>query len=426
MEISLQTRETVPKWRVSLAYVMAMGCLGTVLVAIGSTFEDLADQVHETTTDLSTVFIIRGIGSIFGTASCSKMFYLFPGNYVLSMSMAIIMIALVVIPFSTSTIQLHICFFLLGLGCSVTDTGCQLMTRKLYEKDAGPWLGINATVFGLSAAFVPILELVSRQLLTRYVIFSSLVAISFCYMYQIASRSGNDDSYTSLNARGYSTIPSVIREIPEQMSAPHHRTEILVACMLFSFVGGGVTCTAYLESYVDQTGAIDRTQKEHLFLVLWLSITIGRFLGVYVQRFLGNDGVIFFLSVFSSGGFFGMLLVFLYPSSSTALWLGTITYGLFHGPTVGFCQDLNNRLTIIDANSMVIVMFGLVCGASVVPFLTGLIWDRSHMPITFIIIVGFSMLVPLPLAHLAQHVSYLKSCAISYPDKEIDDERILL
>jgi hypothetical protein len=162
------------------------------------------------------------------------------------------------------------------------------------------------------------------------------------------------------------------------------------------------------------------------FLVLWLSITIGRFLGVYVQRFLGNDGVIFFLSVFSSGGFFGMLLVFLYPSSSTALWIGTITYGLFHGPTVGFCQDLNNRLTIIDANSMVIVMFGLVCGASVVPFLTGFIWDRSRMPITFIIIVGFSMLVPLPLAHLAQHVSYLKSCAMSHPDKEIDAERILL
>ena len=417
-----QQEQDVPKWQVSLAYVLAMGCLGTVLVAIGSTFEDLADQVHKTTTDLSTVFIIRGIGSIFGTASCSKMFYLLPGNDVLSMSIAVIMLALVLIPFSISAIQLHICFFLLGLGCSVTDTGCQLMTRKLYEKDAGPWLGINATVFGLSAAFVPIIELISSKLLTRYIIFSSLVAVSFCYMYQIARRSGSEDNYESLNAREYSAITSIIRKTPDHMNAPHHHTEILVACMLFSFVGGGVTCTAYLESYVDQTGAIDKSQKEHLFLVLWLSITVGRFLGVYIQRFLGNGGVILFLSVFSLGGFFGMLLVYFYPSSSTALWVGTITFGLFHGPTVGFCQDLNNRLTITDANSMVIVMFGLVSGASVVPFLTGFMWERTHMPMTFIIIVGFSMLLPLPLAHLAQHVSYLKPFTILHPEKEIDDE----
>ena len=422
MEGLLDTGESVPKWQVSLAYVMAMGCLGTVLVAIGSTFEDLAYQVHQKTTDLSTVFILRGIGSIFGTALCGKMFSLLPGNYVLSMSIAIIMLTLIVIPFSVSSVQLHICFLLLGLGCSVTDTGCQLMTRKLYEKDAGPWLGMNATVFGLSAAFVPILELISSELLTRYIIFSSLVTASFCYMYQVARNGESGDNHKSRSGRGYSAIPSIIREIPDQRSALHHRTEVLVACMLFSFVGGGVTCTAYLESYVDQTGAIDRTQKEHLFLVLWLAITIGRFLGVNIQRFIGNDGVVICISVFSTGGFLGMLLVYLYPLSSTALWLGTITYGFFHGPTVGFCQDLNNRLTVIDANSMVIVMFGLVFGASIVPFLTGFIWERTQMPITFIIIVGFSMLLPLPLAHLAQHFSYLKTCAASYPEKGTDEE----
>ena len=144
------------KWIASLAYMISMGCCGIVLVTISSTFENLAQQVHKSTTELGTVFILRGFGSIVGTISCSKLFAWFPENYVLSCSLSLITFMLILIPFSFNPTQLHVYFFFLGMGTAVTDTGCQLMTRKVHGKNAGPWLGINATMFGLSAAFVPI------------------------------------------------------------------------------------------------------------------------------------------------------------------------------------------------------------------------------------------------------------------------------
>ena len=143
--------------------------------------------------------------------------------------------------------------------------------------------------------------------------------------------------------------------------------------MLFCFVGGGVTAAAYLETYIDQTKIIDNKYKEKIFFVFWFSLTIGRFAGCFVQQFLGDSGVIMSISLFSVGGFLSMILIFLFPYSTNALWIGVIFYGFFHGPTVGYCQDLNNRLTYLNENSMAIVMFGLVCGASFVPFFTALI-----------------------------------------------------
>ena len=404
------------KWRVSLSYMMAMGCCGIVLVAIGSTFEDLANQVNRKTTELGSLFIIRGCGSIIGTVSCSKLFVWIHGNYVLSCSLGIIMMTLMMIPFSTASLQLHVLFFLLGLGCSITDTGCQLMTRKLHGKNAGPWLGSNSTVFGLSAAFVPFLELASDELIVRYVIFAAIVMISFSCMLLVArgNEAENDDEQSTLVPVAQYSDKTALGTTDKSMalvdiSIPHYHTEILIAIMLFCFVGGGVSCTAYLESYVDQTSAIDKKFKEKLFLALWLSITIGRFLGVYLQRFLSDDGIIFSTSILSLGGFFGMFLIFLFPTSSLALWTGTILYGLFHGPTVGYCQDLNNRLTLLNENSMAIVMFGLVCGASFIPFFTAYIWKRTEVPIAFIVVVGLSMLVPLPLLYLSNKVSYKKN-----------------
>lgn len=403
------------KWRVSLGYMMAMGCCGIVLVAIGSTFEDLAHQVSKKTTELGTLFIVRGCGSIIGTVSCSKLFVWINGNYVLSYSLGIIMMTLMVIPFSNVSLQLHVLFFLLGLGCSVTDTGCQLMTRKLHGKNAGPWLGTNATVFGLSAALVPFLELATGSLIVRYAIFAAIVTISFSNMLLIAreNEAENDDEQSTLTPKVQCSNKIALGDTDESVTIvnigiPHYHTEVLIAVMLFCFVGGGVSCTAYLESYVDQTRAIDRKFKDKLFLALWLSITIGRFLGVYLQRFLCDDGIIFSISILSLGGFFGMFLIFLFPTSALAMWMGTILYGLFHGPTVGYCQDLNNRLTLLNENSMAIVMFGLVCGASFVPFFTAFLWKYTRNPIIFIVIVGLSMLIPLPLLYLSNKVSYKK------------------
>ena len=441
------------KWLASVAYTLSMGCCGIVLVAIGSTFETLANQVNRSTTEIGTVFLMRGLGSIFGTISCSKLFSWFSGNYVLSSSLALMMFMLFLIPFSINSIQLHVYFFFLGFATITTDTGCQLMTRKLHGKDAGPWLGVNATIFGLSAAFVPILELISTDLIVRYFLFCSIIGITLSFMLFVANANANNeekniermplsivtnhklciqnanyvtekdhkvdfsnghaDKYLTEHSEERSEEHSQINSFNElnhqnPIPPPHYYTEITIAIMLFFYVGGGVTATAYLETFISETKITDEKLKEKLFLIFWLAITVGRITSCYYQRFLDNKGIIYSLSFFSVGGFLSIYSILFFTDSKIVIWIGIIFYGFMHGPTVGYCQDLNNRLTILDnGKSMSIVMFGLVLGASFLPFLTGYIWKYYKFPQIFLYIVGISMLIPLPLIYVANYVSYL-------------------
>jgi hypothetical protein len=200
-----------------------------------------------------------------------------------------------------------------------------------------------------------------------------------------------------------------------EQSVPHFYTEICIAIMLFCFVGGSIAATAYIESYVEQTGIIELRHKSRVVFVLWISITVGRFVGVRDQIALSDFGLYVDLTFFCIGGGLSIFLIYMFPLSPLALWIGIAGYGFFHGPTVGFCQDLNNRLTLPTEKSMSIVMFGLNVGASVVPYLTALCWQwKGNHPSVLIVLVGLSMVIPLPLIFISKYVSYQKSTT-GYP-----------
>ena len=55
---------------------------------------------------------------------------------------------------------------------------------------------------------------------------------------------------------------------------------------------------------------------------------------------------------------------------------------------------------------MAIVMFGLNFGASLVPYCTTLAWNHGGGPITLIVVIFLSMLLPLPLLHISKYLSY--------------------
>jgi hypothetical protein len=73
---------------------------------------------------------------------------------------------------------------------------------------------------------------------------------------------------------------------------------------------------------------------------------------------------------------------------------------------VGYCYDLNNRITHPTELSMSIVMFGLNFGASLVPYMTSLVWNEGGGPKTLIVVTFLSMFVPLPLLHVTKYLSY--------------------
>jgi fucose permease len=379
-----------------IGYILAMGVCGTVLVALGSTLESLAVNVGKTSTEVGTVFITRGSGAILGAIFSAKLYKWFPGNSVMFVGLLSISCILLAMPFVKSNVILHIFFLFLGLGTAVTDTGCQIMTRKLHGKMAGPWLGANTVSFGISGAFVPVIELFTSSLYVQYFSVAGIVLI-VALVIGLGPNPERNGRLPSGPLRGSDGRDFVI---------PHYHVEIVIALMVFFFVGGKVTTTAYLATYVDETDVIRDERGTYLVLVLWIAITVGRLAGVYDQRFLSNKTLPIHLTVFCVGGFLSMLLILWFPRNSQALWIGVAFYGLFNGPCVGYCYDLNNRMTHPSEASMSIVMFGLNFGASLIPYVTSMIWDMGGGPRALILVTFATMFVPLPLLRLTKYLSY--------------------
>jgi len=383
------------KYSMGVVYMLAMGVCGTVLVAIGSNLEDFAEACDTTSTDIGTVFVARGVGAIFGAIMSAKLYLWYQGNYVMTFSLASIAILLLSLPFNSSVIMLHIIFFFLGIGTAVTDTGCQIMTRKIHGKFAGPWLGANTVAFGISGAIVPLIAIFTSSVILQY----SILAVSVFCVDALLFFGPNPES----NGRLPGGPPKGANGKPV---APHFNVEIVIGIMVFFFIGGKVSETAYLKTYVSDIDIMSDSQSDYLILVLWTAITIGRLAGVQDQRFLTNETLPVHLTFWCIGGFLSMLLIISFPNSVDCLWIGVAFYGLFNGPCVGYCYDWNNRITYPTEKSMSIVMFGLNFGASLVPYITAFIWNHGGGPKTLIVMTFLSMFLPLPLLHITKYLSY--------------------
>lgn len=394
--LALSHELSTEKIIIGIGYMLAMGVCGTVLVALGSTLESLAENVGKTSTVVGSVFITRGSGAILGAICSAKLYKWFPGNSVMFVGLLSISCILTAMPFVKSNVILHVFFLFLGLGTAVTDTGCQIMTRKLHGKMAGPWLGANTVSFGISGAFVPIIELSTSSLYLQYFSVSGIVML-VALVIGLGPNPEKNGRLPSGPLRMFDGRNFVI---------PHYHVEIVISIMVFFFIGGKVAITAYLATYVDETDVIKDEKGTYLVLVLWIAITVGRLAGVYDQRFLSNKTLPIHLTVFCVGGFLSMLLIIWFPNNSQALWIGVAFYGLFNGPCVGYCYDLNNRMTHPSEASMSIVMFGLNFGASLIPYVTSVIWDLGGGPSALILVTFATMLIPLPLLHLTKYLSY--------------------
>ena len=87
----------------------AMGVCGIILVALGSTLNELASNCGTTSTAVGTVFIARGVGAIIGALSSARL-YAPPrhGNIIMVVVLLALSAVLLYMPFVTEVWVLHV------------------------------------------------------------------------------------------------------------------------------------------------------------------------------------------------------------------------------------------------------------------------------------------------------------------------------
>jgi len=380
------------RFLLGIAYMMAMGVCGIILVAIGSNLKQLADNCNTTTTHIGTVFIVRGVGAIFGAVVSAKVYRFAPGNRVMMVTLLFLSLLVMVLPVVGDIYTMHVVFGLLGMCTAVTDTGCQIQTRKVHGAKAGPWLGVNTVVFSISGAFVPLIALATDSLFAQCGILAGVTFVSALLLCvpkapealpppgqafapkhaprRVAPQDDDDDDKallggaTAASSSGEDTVAEglklkeaglssslELKAVPEKKSFAYI-VELLAGFEALWLIGGKVAATSYFTTYVDYTGVIPSKQSGLLIVLLWVGISLGRVVGIFDQLGLPTERLYrhVYLQLWLGAG--GMLAVLVWPSSGVALWTGVLVYGFFNGPTIGYVYDLCNRTTAASEKGM--------------------------------------------------------------------------
>lgn len=175
--------------------------------------------------------------------------------------------------------------------------------------------------------------------------------------------------------------------------------EVCLACAVFCLIGGKVTFSSYIKDYITDTGCVSSNDKNMALFVLWIAITVGRLSGLVDQINIESKGQLYnHLYLWLVMGAFGIGLLLTFPSNSVASWFGFILFGIGNGPCVGYCYDINNRITVPSEVGMSIVMFGLNFGASIIPYVTAIAWEKTGQPYWLTIITFATMVLTPPLS----------------------------
>jgi len=387
---------------ISLSLVYSFIVCGLVTVALGAALEDLAGDVGYEATAIGSIYVARGVGSVLGSFLS---FYVFEySNAVRALVANEVLAALVTaaMPFITRLWTLHAAYFMIGCVTSVLQAGSMLLLRKIHKEKAGPWLGAFGASFVSAGIAVPALQLLFPSLTPQFLLIAVLVLCGACWLLTLPPL--REDIHSSVE----DSQPLPIHQPPEQLIAPHYWAECVVAAMIFLAIGGGDSLTFYLETYVDTTPALEGCNKALLLLFFFVFATVGDVLGILGQMDV-SDRV---LSL-QAGGLFltgaaGMLLVIIHPHSQIALWIGVCVFGLCNAPSISYCFNLANRLSVPSATSTSIIMLGLSLGVSLLPFFTSVAWRWLDWPQVLMCVGCGSAGLPVLLLGVAPSCSYLK------------------
>ena len=385
-------------------YACGMGVGGMVLVELSSTLSDVARSMGTTETALSGVFLARGAGALLGAAVSARVLFAGgrPGHRALAGTQLLLALFVAAAAFARAPVLLYAAWFCVGASAAALDTGCQIMTRKVRGALAGPWLGLNTVCFALAAALVPLLEMMARDVLaTQYLTLAALCVLSAAF---VASAPHPEDPAFAL-----ALAP---RAKPDRAAGggggEHRWVEIALSCSVFCLIGTIVDLTTYIQTYVKASGVTTTGRAPDALLVVWVSITLGRLVGLGDQWRLRRhgDGRVYAHAASSlATGALGMALLAASDAqtNSRTFWVGVALYGLGNGPCIGYCYELLNRLTVASDEGMSIMNVGLNLGASLVPYITSKIWASTALSYHAIIWIPFLLMVlPLPFMALAR------------------------
>jgi FHS family Na+ dependent glucose MFS transporter 1 len=292
-------------------YYAAFLILGLSTAALGPTLPALAEQTRSTLGQVSILFSARALGYLLGSLLGGRLFDRLPGQRVMGFVLLGMAVGLACVPAIPLLWALAALLLALGTSEGALDVGANTLIVWVHQDRVGPFMNGLHALFGVGAFCSPLIfaqvVLLTGGIAGGYWMLALLVLPVALYNFVQASPPhqgrAEDGSHAPLNWR------------------------LLVPVMIFFFLMVGLEGAygGWLYTYIRQLDLGTAAGAAYLTSAYWGAFTAGRLIGIPLSiRFRPGSLILADLL----GCLLSMLVIVLWPSSTTALTAGTLGLGL--------------------------------------------------------------------------------------------------
>jgi fucose permease len=341
------------------AAFVAFGLTGSVL---GPTLPRLVEQAGGRPSVVGSLLAAHSVGFLVGSLGGARLFDRLNGHTVMAVSIISMATGLAVAPLAPTLWLLALVLVVLGAAECTLDAGANTLLVATHGARTGPYLNGLHFFYGVGAFLAPVVVAQATRpgegvrlafwLLALLVL---PVAVPFFKLLPPATRTAAHGDASEPRRAG----PTLV---------------FLLAAFLFLYLGAEVGFSGWIYTYVVTLRMSDAEGAAYLTSAFWGALTVGRLLAVLLAARIGPRAM---LAADLVGCMLSMSVVVLSGGSFFAVCAGTIGLGLSMASIFPATFWLAGRGVGLDGRTTGWLLVGASCGAIIVPWLTGFIFDAA-------------------------------------------------
>ena len=342
------------KYITTAAYYLAFILLGLTVAAEGPTLLKLAEHTSSALDEINSLFLFSSLGYLLGSFVGGRLYDRVPGHRLMSGVLVSLGVMVALVPLAPSRGILFAIVLILGLFKGALDVGCNTLLLWVHNEAVGPFMNGLHAFFGIGAFIAPLIVAqvlsVTGEIYWVYWLFAIATLPLAIWIWNLPSPAA--------------------RAVPAQHESsafPILPVLIMVLCFVL-YVGGEAGYGAWIYTYAFTLDFGTEITAAYLTAAFWGSFTLGRLLGIWVST-LAKPLTILLLDF--AGCILSIGLILALPDSATALWIGTILFGLSQASIFPTFLTLAEERMHITGTIAGLFLVGAGVGGMILPWLIG-------------------------------------------------------
>jgi MFS transporter, FHS family, Na+ dependent glucose transporter 1 len=354
----------------SAAYYAAFIILGLTGSVIGPTLSRLAEHTHTQLNQISFIFPASAFGYLIGSILAGRLYDRLPGHRILVTVLLVVAGALTLTPLAGSIWVLTAILLVLNICTGAIDVGGNTLLVWVHRDKVGPFMNALHFFFGVGAFLSPIIV---AQVLKS----TGEINLAFWIM-----------AFMALPVAVWlfflRSPKSIVGTEGEQKGPVSVLLVFLVALFLFIYVGAEVGFGNWISTYTTSLNLADEATAAYMASAFWGALTLGRLLTIPLAvRFSLRKILVADLA----GCLVSILVILLFPSSLTALWIGSLGLGFSMAAIFPTTISLAERFLTLTGSITSYFFVGSSLGGMFLPWLIGQLFEPIGPTVTMFIIL---------------------------------------